>query len=121
MPRRRIVLVKFSDGDPSGEMCALGTVESVLAAFGRVNTATDRLVRSPPDESVGTGGGLGSGVVKLHGPGLTAEVPTTNDLVQQSLVTITDEDYAFSVLTKLCKAEGWAMMDPESGRTFSVG
>ena len=112
--------VSSGDGGSSvgGEMAALGTPEDVVAAFGRVNTATDKL------GSVGGNGGRGgaaSGVLKLHGPGLTAEVPTTNDLVQQALVTISDDDYAFAVLTKLCKAQGWAMMDPESGRTFSVG
>ena len=91
-----------------------------------MNTATDKL--GSIGGSGGAGGGKGSGgvasvsgVLKLHGPGLTAEVPTTNDLVQQALVTISDDDYAFAVLTKLCKTEGWAMMDPESGRTFSVG
>ena len=80
MARRRIVLVKFvssGDGGSSvgGEMAALGTPEDVVAAFGRVNTATDKLgsvggnggrggvsvgrVLGPPGPPVGGGGCLG--------------------------------------------------------------
>jgi hypothetical protein len=68
---------------------------------------------------------MGTGV--FHGPGMVLEVALTEDPasnrgagpdIRQVLVSLTDEDFAFPVLMRLCKNNGWQMMDPDSGRSF---
>lgn len=93
------------DGPQSGgPMGTIGEVKEVLA---RYNTAPDGSSRSAS---------LGTEV--LHGPGLIVELPTNQDEVTQALVTVIDDDIAWPVLSRLCKAAGWKMMDVETGRVF---
>ena len=108
--KRTIVLVN----QPSpGAMQPLGSFREFLAAVGRFNLAGD-----------GSGpGGMGSvpGMSMLYGPGCIVEVAGDGDPksdVMQAMVTVTDEDFAWPVLSRLCKDQKWKMMDPESGRTF---
>jgi predicted dinucleotide-binding enzyme len=54
----------------------------------------------------------------LHGPGMIVELATAQDPVQQAMVTVTDDDIAWPVLSRLCKAVGWKMVDVETGRMF---
>jgi hypothetical protein len=100
-------------------MAPLGTLREVKGALGRSNIAPDG---SGPH---GYGERLGTGV--FHGPGMVLEVPLSEEPdanrgrgpeIAQVLVSVTDEDFAFPVLMRLCKQNGWKMMDPESGRTF---
>ena len=49
---------------------------------------------------------------------MIVEVSTSADPVSQAVATLNDEDYAFPVLMKLCRALGWKMVDIETGRTF---
>lgn len=103
MPRlRQLVLLKPGSGGPA----PLGPLRDVRATLERYNTAGD-----------GTGADAG-GVETLHGPGFTCEVATGQPSVQQVLVNLLDEDIAWPVLSRLCKAEHWKMMDVESGRMF---
>lgn len=93
----------------------LGTLSAVCAALGRANVAPDG---SGPR---GMGERLGTGV--LFGPGMVMEVPLGADDapdpdIAQVLVSVTDEDFAWPVLLRLCKINQWKMMDPDSGRTF---
>ncbi len=55
-----------------------------------------------------------------HGPGLRVELPMVDDKddVMQAMVTLLEEEIAWHVLNRLCRSTGWAMMDPETGRTF---
>ena len=78
---------------------------------------------SGPSGPTATGWAWGS----FFGPGMVLEVPLTEEPdsnrgegpeIRQVLVTITDEDFAFPVLMRLCKQNQWQMMDAESGRTF---
>ncbi|HVU65256.1 MAG TPA: hypothetical protein VHC70_14835 [Phycisphaerales bacterium] len=103
-----------ADGAP-----ALGTLREVAAAMANSNIAPDG---SGPH---GLGERMGTGV--FYGPGMVLEVALTEEPdsnrgagpeVRQVLVSLTDEDFAFPVLMRLCKMNGWQMMDPESGRTF---
>ena len=34
------------------------------------------------------------------------------------MVTVTDGDFAWLVLSRICRTNQWKMMDPESGRMF---
>lgn len=97
----------------------LGSLKEVRTALGQCNISPDG------SGQYGYGERLGTGV--LHGPGMVMEVPLMEDPssnrgagpeISQVLVSVTDEDFAFPVLIRLCKLNGWRMMDPESGRTF---
>ena len=72
-------------------------------------------VNTSPDGSDDPGGTV------AYGPGITIEFPMVDDKdeVFQALVSITDEDIAWSVLSRICQRHGWALMDPDSGRTFT--
>lgn len=100
-------------------MDPLGTFKEVLAAVGRFNVGSD-------GSENGAGGGSGGehglpGVAVLHGPGFTLEVPgdgSPRAEVTQVMANVTDDDFAWPVLSRMCKANSWKMTDPDSGRTF---
>lgn len=85
----------------------MGTVREVKEVLEHYNTAPDG---SPRSASLGT--------EVLHGPGLIVELPVNQEEVTQALVTVIDDDIAWPVLSRLCKAAGWKMMDVETGRVF---
>lgn len=99
--------------DEGGGMPVMGTVLEVAQALGPYNIAGDDPTSQMPrvKDSV-------SGVGLLFGPGLVLEVPTMQDNVRQVLVTMTDDDFGFPVLMRLCRALKWTMLDPETGRRF---
>ena len=104
---RQIILLRAVDPRKSdGGMEPLGTIRSVIESLARYNTAPDG---APAN---------GSAVAVLHGPGLIVEMATGDDEVKQLMVTMTDEDFAFPVLLRLCREQLWTMMDPDSGRRF---
>jgi hypothetical protein len=113
--RRTILIVPGSGGGGGGgssspAASSLGSLKSVLLDFAPFNTA--------PDGSGNEGMGDALGVGVLHGPGFRAEVPTMSEVVAQVIITISDEDFAFPVLMKMCRLNKWKMMDPESGQSY---
>ncbi|MBX3359744.1 MAG: hypothetical protein KF745_15100 [Phycisphaeraceae bacterium] len=114
--RRQIYLVKsasaMSGSAPAGAgtLVPLGELSGLIESLRPFNTA--------PDGSGPAGCGDSIGVAVLHGPGFTIEMPTGTDEVNQAIVSLQDEDFAWAVLGKACKSLGWRMMDPDSGRTF---
>lgn len=97
--------------DPGGGhdegLPALGTVLAVLGALARYNTGTDGTVTKN-----------GSGAVMMYGPGMVMEMVPIDGEVKQVMVTMTDDDFAFPVLMRLCREQRWTMLDPETGRRF---
>ena len=112
--KRTLVLLKGGDTPGAGGLAPLGTLLEVRSAMSAFNTAPDG---SGP---VGMGERVGTGV--LHGPGMVIEVMLQSEQrdpeITQALIAVTDEDFAWPVLSKMCRASGWKLMDPESGRTF---
>lgn len=108
MPTKQIVLIK--PVDPTAKNTAaglkpLGTLRQIREALANFNTASD-------------GGKPRLGTEVLHGPGIFLEIPTGQDDINQAMVTVLDEEIAWPVLSRLCKALGWKMMDIESGRLY---
>lgn len=123
MPKRSMLIVKVAesgsteDRDPSDfdnldndpdeyaaddppRLTPLGSVRRVLSELAAFNTA--------PEEA---------GATYLWGPGFRVQMPMTgDDDINQLLVTLTDEDFAWAVLPKMCAAHQWSLMDPDSGR-----
>lgn len=111
--KRTVILLK--SGPAPGAIEPLGSLSSLRAALANFNVAPDG---SGPR---GMGERLGTGV--FFGPGMVMEVPLGADDppdpdIAQVLVSVTDEDFAWPVLMRICKANQWKMMDPDSGRTF---
>src|SRR4051812_20688137 len=102
---RQIILMQGKDGDDEGNP-TLGRFKDVLGVLARFNTGPDSTEKPAGPIAV------------LHGPGLVVEVPTSGDRVNQAIVTLVEEEIAFSVLMRLCKKHGWKMVDAESGRAF---
>lgn len=111
MARRQLVLmVKREEGEHGSP--PMGSLEEVIAILKRFNCW--------PDGSGPEGMGKSPGMALAYGPGMVMEIPAAAGAgeVMQVLATMTDEEYAFPVLMKLCRESGWTMMDPESGRIF---
>lgn len=104
MPQAR-QLVLLNPGDTPGAMRPLGVKRDVLKTLEPYNIAID---------------GSEEGFATAWGPGLRIEFPFVGerDQVTQLMVTLAEEDFAWPVLTRICKDLHWKMMDPESGRTF---
>ncbi len=104
MPRlRQLVLHKPS---VEGRQSPLGTRSEIIKALSPYNTAPD-----------------GSGDTSIaFGPGYTVQFPLTDprEDINQCLIAIVEEEIAISVLLRLCKNTGWALLDPDSGRTFGI-
>jgi hypothetical protein len=99
-----MVLMKASDkpGASGGPLGSSRVIKDALALF---NTAVD--------------GGPGNGSTEvLHGPGLFLEMPMNQPEIQQAMITVTDDDIAWPVLSKACRKLGWTMVDLETGRAF---
>lgn len=111
--KRSVVIMKSVDG----QMEPLGFLRHVAAALGKYNIAPDGSGPAGFGERMGTGVLFGPGMVvevALNDPTITGDGPE----IAQVLVTITDEDFAFPVLLRLCRGMGWRMVDPDSGRSF---
>ncbi|MSR19042.1 MAG: hypothetical protein EXS00_07755 [Phycisphaerales bacterium] len=80
-------------------MPPLGSRADVLQSLAGLNIASD-----------GTSEGL------LHGPGIMLEMMPQEDPVRQILLSINDEDIAWSVIMRMLGKLPWELLDPESGR-----
>ena len=110
---RQVILLKAVDPRKSDDgLSPLGTLAGLTTSLARYNTAPDR------DGPAALAAADGSGIAVLYGPGLIVEISTGQEQVGQIMVTMTDEDFAFPVLLRLCREQQWTMMDPESGRRF---
>lgn len=117
--RKRTLILLRSGTGPDGGMLALGSLREVCTALGQSNVHPDGSGPHGFGERVGTG--------VMFGPGMVLEIPFTDDPgsnrgqgpeLKQILVSVTDEDFAFPVLMRICRLNEWKMMDPDSGRTF---
>lgn len=101
--RRQVVLTRKP---AQGETLPLGARREVGDTFARYNTCADG------------GPARGAGTETLYGPGMIVELPVASPSIVQAMVSMTDEELALPVLMRLCKEQGWQMVDLESGRAF---
>ncbi len=105
--KRILVLIKPRDPeDPSAGTLPLGRAKELVAALSEFNVAADGSERKA----------LGTAV--LHGPGFTVEYASSLDELNQAMVVVNDQDFAWPVLRRMCRANGWKMQDTESGQVF---
>lgn len=101
---RQLALMRA--GTPPGETAPIGTRGEICQALARFNTAPD----GAP--------GKGMGTLRLYGPGMAIELPTSVDQINQALVSVNEDDIAWPVLLRICKELRWKMIDLETGRSF---
>lgn len=89
------------------DMVSMGTVPEITKGLARFNTAPDGSARS-----------ASTGTVLLHGPGMIIELPTSTDEVMQAMATVRDDEFAWPVLSRICRELSWAMVDMNTGRRF---
>jgi len=111
--KRSVVILKSVDpgAEPGEGLPPMGTKAEVLDQLARFNTAPDGAKPKSPGQIVQT----------LHGPGMLVELAVQEDEVKQLMVTMTDEDFAFPVLTRACRLFKWTLMDPETGQRLRFG
>lgn len=117
MPRRQVILMRSIDragrDDDGDGLPPLGSADEVLGALARFNTA--------PDGSAPGRNHAAMNLVATHGPGFVAEMSTADDDVRQVMVSMTDEEFAFPVLARLCREQKWTMLDPDTGQQLRFG
>lgn len=108
-----MVILKSVDpaDDTDGGLPPMGTKAEVLDQLARFNTAPDGAKPKNPDQIV----------MAIYGPGMVVELAVQDDEVKQLMVTMTDEDFAFPVLTRACRVYKWTLMDPETGQRLRFG
>lgn len=105
--KRQLVLIRLENPDDRLSPAApLGTPEAFASAVAPFNTATDGGVR-------GAGGAM-----TFYGPGVVIEIVPHDGVVRQALVICQTEDFAWPVLFRICRANGWKLQDMESGQMF---
>lgn len=104
--KRQLVLIKLKDPeDRLSETVPLGSIDSFAESVAPFNTAPD--------------GSASEGVTRsFYGPGVIIEVSSVSPEVRQALVYCYNEDMAFPVLYRMCRARGWKLQDMESGQMF---
>lgn len=103
--------MKTVDPADEGALPPLGSLDHVESVLARFNTAGDGAPRRNGEVGLRT----------LYGPGMIVEVPTGHDEVGQLMITMTDDDFAFPVLMRLCREQRWTLMDPETGQRLRFG
>jgi len=109
MAKNKRILVMMNPRDPDDPSAGnepLGTPGEIVAALARFNTAPDGSTL----KRVGT--------MVLHGPGYTIEYASGHDQLTQAMVVVNSSDFAWPVLSQICKANGWKMQDTDSGQIF---
>ncbi|HLO42626.1 MAG TPA: hypothetical protein VK176_16505 [Phycisphaerales bacterium] len=106
MAKKRQFVLMSSAPAQGGALPALGSAKEVRSILENYNTAPD----GGPRKSLGT--------EMLHGPGMVVDIPTSSESITQVMATVTDEEIAWPVLSRLCKDRKWKLVDLESGRSF---
>lgn len=105
--KRQLAIFRWNDPEnPASGYASLGNKREFIDSLAPFNTAPD----GSRERSVGT--------QVLHGPGMAIEYADNQDEIKQAILTVIEEDLAWPVLSRLCRALKWKMQDLESGQTF---
>ncbi len=94
-----VVLSSHDAETPDGGMMPIASRKELLTELFDCNTGPER-----KDDDI------------LYGPGFRLELTPEQDPVTQMLLTITEEEIGWQVLTKLLKQFEWKLLDPNTGR-----
>ena len=88
-------------------MAPIGRRDEVLFDLSRFNTA-------PEPETNGQNEDV------LFGPGIRIELPPGQTVINQMLMTITEEEIAWLVIMRLAQSFNWKIVDPNTGRELNA-
>ena len=99
------VFVVLSSHDASAQegMMPIASRKELLAELFDCNTGPER-----QDDDI------------LYGPGFRLELTPGQDPITQMLLTLTEEEIGWQVLTKLLKQFEWKLLDPNTGRELKA-
>ena len=100
---RQFVILSSREPDEPGAMAPIGSRADIVGQLAACNTGPER-----PE----------SGDV-LYGPGIRIEMTPGQDPVTQMLVTVTEEEIGWRVLTRLINEFSWKLLDPNTGRELT--
>ncbi len=102
-PSRQFVILSGEESEEEGSLPAIGPRAEIVEKLARANTSPE----SSDAEDV------------LYGPGIRVELTPNQDPVSQMLVTVTEEEIGWQVLTRLINHFQWKLLDPNTGRELS--
>jgi hypothetical protein len=97
--RQFVILSNLEPGEP-GALAPIGPRAEIVQQLIPCNTASER---------------TDAGDV-LYGPGIRIEMTPGQDPITQMLITITEEEIGWKVLTRLVSEFHWKLLDPSTGR-----
>jgi hypothetical protein len=101
VPGQYVILSKRTANNNG--MVPIGSRDQIVGDLSLFNTAPER-----------------EGDDVLYGPGIRLELPPGQDTINQILLTITEEEIAWLVITRLTKAFDWKLVDTTSGRELNA-
>ena len=102
---RQFVILSSQDAGEDGTLPSIGPRLDIVEKLAMANTSPE----STGVEDV------------LYGPGIRIELTPNQDPVNQMLVTVTEEEIGWQVLTRLISHFQWKLLDPNTGREMSPG
>ena len=102
-PSRQFVILSGEEAEEAGSMPAIGPRAEIFEKLARANT-------SPESSNTAD---------VLYGPGIRVELTPNQDPVSQMLVTVTEEEIGWQVLTRLINHFQWKLLDPDTGRELT--
>jgi hypothetical protein len=99
MTTRQLVILSNDDAPQMGAMAPIGNRDDVISGLAACNTGPE----SPANQDV------------LYGPGIRIELTPHQDPISQMLVTVTEEEIGWFVLSRLVKEFRWKLLDPNTG------
>lgn len=100
--RQFVILSNREPGEP-GALAPIGPRAEIVQQLVPCNTAPER---------------ADAGDV-LYGPGIRIEMTPGQDPITQMLITITEEEIGWKVLTRLVSEFHWKLLDPGTGRELN--
>lgn len=99
----RQFVILAAEGPGQGGLSPIGPRGEILKSLAGCNTSPE----SPEAADV------------LYGPGFRLELTPGQDPITQMLVTITEEEIGWQVLTRLISRFKWRLLDPATGRELT--
>jgi hypothetical protein len=100
---RQFVILSGEDSSETGSLPAIGPRAEIVEKLARANTS--------PESNNTTD--------VLYGPGIRVELTPNQDPVSPMLVTVTEEEIGWQVLTRLINHFQWKLLDPNTGRELT--
>ncbi len=102
---RQFVILSSRDAGEGEALPPIGPRSDIVEKLARANSSPE----SPEVQDV------------LYGPGIRIELTPDQDPICQMLVTVTEEEIGWQVLTRLINHFQWKLLDPVTGRHLHPG